>query len=125
MKSSQVLVLVLAVVVLIGVVELLRRRQLREKYAALWLVVAVAVVVFAAVPGWFAALSRLLGFGLPVNMAFAGAVTILLLVSMQLSLEAGRREDETQRLAEEVALLQLELERLRRKSDGAPAPESR
>lgn len=117
MKSSQALVLAIAIVVLIGVIELLRRRALREKYAALWLVVALAVVVFAAVPGWFASLSRLLGFGLPVNMAFAGAVTVLLLVSMQLSLESGRREDETQRLAEEVALLQLELDELRKAHD--------
>lgn len=109
-------------VVLFLVLELLRRRQLREKYAALWVVVSAGLLFFAARPDVFARISRFLGFGLPANLAFASAVVVLLLVSMQLSLESGRREDETQRLAEEVALLRLELGRLRSAGSGNDAP---
>jgi len=116
-SSRPVLLIAAAVVVLFLVLELLRRRQLREKYAALWLFVSALIMFFAIWPTAFGALSRFLGFGLPVNLAFAGALVVLLLVSMQLSLEAGRREDETQRLAEEIALLKIELERIDERPD--------
>jgi len=117
-SSRPVLLIAAAGVVLFLVLELLRRRQLREKYAALWLFVSAVIMFFAIWPAGFGSLSRFLGFGLPVNLAFAGALVVLLLVSMQLSLEAGRREDETQRLAEEIALLRIEIDRLRATDDG-------
>ncbi|MEI7778650.1 MAG: DUF2304 domain-containing protein [Actinomycetes bacterium] len=121
MSSSRPVVLVVVVVVVFGLmIELLRRRQLREKYAAIWLIVSAMLLFFAIQPTLFARISHFLGFGLPVNLAFASAVVVLLLVSMQLSLESGRREDETQRLAEEIALLQLEIDRLRDRPTAQP-----
>jgi hypothetical protein len=106
--------------VLLLTFELLRRRALREKYAALWLLVSVVALVFAVFPELLNRLARALGFQVPANLLFALAALVLLVVSMQLSLELGRVEDKSQRLAEEVALLRLDLEQLR---GGAPSPE--
>jgi hypothetical protein len=99
--------------VLVLTFELLRRRALREKYAALWLLVAVVALVFALFPSVLDRLAGVLGFQVPANLLFALAALVLLAVSMQLSLELGRVEDQSQRLAEEVALLRLDLEQLR------------
>ncbi|MEO6822804.1 MAG: DUF2304 domain-containing protein [Candidatus Nanopelagicales bacterium] len=107
--TAQVSLVVAAGLLLVLVVELMRRQRLREKYAALWLLVSVAVLFFAIFPRLFTGISRLLGFGLPVNLAFALAVFVLLAVAMQLSFETGRLEDRVQRLAEEVALLRADL----------------
>lgn len=85
--------------------ELVRRRHLREKYAALWLVISLAAVVLALFPRVLGWLSNALGFGVPANLLFFVGFLVLLFVSMQLSLETGRREGENERLAEEVALL--------------------
>jgi hypothetical protein len=98
--------------ILLMTIELLRRRSLREKYAALWLAISVAVVVFAIFPGALVGTARLLGFAVPANLLFFGGGVVLTVISMQLSLETGRLEDESQRLAEEVALLRLEVRRL-------------
>lgn len=106
---AQLALVVAAVLLLVLVIELMRRQRLREKYAALWLLVSVAVLFFAVFPRVFTSISNLLGFGLPVNLAFALAVFVLLAVAMQLSFETGRLEDRVQRLAEEVALLRAEL----------------
>ena len=75
MSSSRPVVLVVVVVVVFGLmIELLRRRQLREKYAAIWLIVSAMLLFFAIQPTLFARISHFLGFGLPVNLAFASAV---------------------------------------------------
>jgi len=105
--------------VLVLTFELVRRRALREKYAALWLFVAVVAVIFSAFPSVLNRLATLLGFQVPANLLFAIAALVLLFVSMQLSLELGRVEDHNQRLAEEVAMLRLDLEELRDR-DGPP-----
>ena len=107
--------------VLLLTFELVRRRALREKYAALWLLVSVVALVFAVFPTTLDHLATLLGFQVPANLLFAMAALVLLAVSMQLSLELGRVEDRSQRLAEEVAFL--DLEELRDRDQGPdPTP---
>jgi hypothetical protein len=106
--------------VLVLTVELLRRRALREKYAVLWLLISVIGVTFTVFPSVLTWVSEKLGFALPSNLVLALAALTLLVVGMQLSLEVGRLEDRSQRLAEEVALLRHDLEALRR--DGTTGP---
>jgi hypothetical protein len=102
----------LGAVGVIGVmVELLRRRQLSEKYAALWLVVGIVVVVVAAAPQVLRAAADVVGVETPSNLLFFVGMLTLLSVCVHLSWETSRLEDETRCLAEEVALLRLQLER--------------
>ena len=108
---------VTAVITFIFVFSLLRRGALREKYAVLWLFVSGAALFFAVVPGaldWFA---NLVGVAAPVNLLFFVTVVLLVLVSVQLSYELSRHEMRIRRLAEEIALLQEEIERLREQRD--------
>jgi hypothetical protein len=99
--------------------ELLRRRQLREKYAILWLFVSVVVVVLAAFPSLLNWVGDRLGISDPPNLLFFGAVIVLLLVSVHLSWESSRLEEETRTLAEEVALLRMQVEALQSGADTA------
>ena len=95
------------VIVIVIILTLLRSRRLREKYAALWIVVGLAIVLLATVPGLLSFLSNLLGFEVPSNLLFVLAIFLLLGVSLHLSLEISRLEDETRVLAENVAILNL------------------
>ena len=99
-----------AVLVLALMVELLRRRQLREKYAALWLLVGLGVLVLVIAPGLLTWVSEALGFEVPSNFLFFIALTLLLTVTVHLSWELSRVEEETRELAEEVALIKLRLD---------------
>jgi len=97
-----VLPVVGAVLTLFAIVDLLRRRQLREKYAVLWPVVSVFVGLFAVFPGVLTALSELAGVKTPSNLLSFAAALVLLVVCVQLSYEISRLEDETRARAEEV-----------------------
>lgn len=99
-----------AVAVLTIIVVLLVRRQLREKYAALWLIIGLAVLVLAVFPGLLVGLTHLLGVALPSNLIFAMAVVLLVGVCLHLSWELSRAEDEIRRVAEEIALLRADLD---------------
>lgn len=97
--------LVLCAIALVVIVHLLRTRRLREKYAAIWLIVLVAVLVLGAFPAVLTRLAELVGVQTPSNLLFATSIVVLLLVCIQLSTEVSQLEEETRTLAEEVALL--------------------
>lgn len=114
---AYVLGLVGAFLVLALVVELLRRRHLRGKYAVLWLALSFVAVVFAVAPRLLAILADAVGVQTPANLLFFAAILTMLAVIMQLSYESGVTEEETRTLAEEVALLRLEVQRIRTAAD--------
>lgn len=86
-------------------VWLLRSRRLREKYAAIWLVVLAVVIVLGAFPEVLFALARFVGVETPANLLFASSLLVLLVVCIQLSTEISQLEEETRTIAEELALL--------------------
>lgn len=108
---------------LIGsVLVLLLRRQLREKYAVLWIVIGLAVVVVGAVPGLLVGLTDAVGVQVPSNLLFAMSIVLLLGVALHLSWELTRSEEQIRRLAEETAINRAEIEALRERLDGHRPP---
>ena len=114
---TYVVPLVGALICLTTIGELLRRRQLREKYAVR--LVGTALVVLILFPGLLERLSRTFGVLVPSNLLFFGAIVLLLSVSVHQSWELSRLEDETRKLAEDLAILRLESEQSRRRGDEA------
>lgn len=105
----------------VSLVVLLRTRRLREKYAVLWLALALAVCVLGAFPSVVGRLARLVGVATPSNLVFAAALVVLLLVCIQLSTELTASEEEGRTLAEEVALLRFDVEQVQRALGMDPA----
>lgn len=112
--------LAVAAAFVIVVLVTLRAGRMREKYAALWLIVGFAILIVTLWPGLLTWLATLLGVQLPSNLLFFLAILLLLGVSLHLSWEASELEEETRVLSEEVALLD---ERLRRLEQPASPPE--
>ncbi|MBT2531847.1 DUF2304 domain-containing protein [Arthrobacter sp. ISL-48] len=110
MGNIAAFLLALAIVGL--VVEMLRRKKLREKYAALWLIVGVATLILAAFPRLLNIVAEVVGVQLPSNLLFAISILMLLGVCLHLSWEISVVEDETRTLAEEVAILRVQVEAL-------------
>jgi len=92
---------------LIFIFELLRRKALREKYAFVWIVTALILVVGTLFPDFAIRISTFLGFATIASFLMVFFGLIMLFITMQLSLELGKVEDQNQRLAEELALLKL------------------
>ena len=101
-----------ALVVLALIGELLRRRQLRETYAVLWLLVAPPIAVLAVAPQLLDAVADVLGVADPVNLLLFLGLLVLLGVCLHLSWECSRLEEETRSIVEEVALLRQRIDRV-------------
>jgi hypothetical protein len=104
-----VLTAVAALLVLAFIFELLRRRQLREKYAILWMCLGPVVFVFGFFPRLLDSLAELVGVASGVSLVLFLGILFLLMVCIHLSWEASRLEEKTRTLAEEIALIRTKL----------------
>lgn len=114
MPSSRLTILsvIVAIAALVLVIELLRRRRLREKYAVIWVVISIGTLVVALFPPLLSWVSQLVGIQTPSNLLFFSSLVILFAVSLQLSREVGLLEEQSRRLAEEVGSLRLRVDAL-------------
>jgi len=124
--SAYTFAIALCVIVVGLLFHLLRTRRIREKYAGIWMALAVAVVIVGLFPELAIWLSGVVGVQTPVNLVFAMAFVVLLAVCIQLSAEVSNLEEETRTLAEEIALLRLEVKDLaecRQSPSDRPSPD--
>lgn len=107
----QLVTIVGAALLLLAVLEMVRRRRLIERYALLWLFSATIVLGLAIWSGGLARISHAIGIIYPPNALFFIAITCIVLLLLHFSSVLSRLSDQTETLAQRQALLE---ERLRR-----------
>jgi hypothetical protein len=120
MTGVTILGLTGSAIILLTLFELMRRHRLREKYALIWFVIAVGILTVAAFPVVLETISDALGLQVPANLLFFVASILIMVLTLHHSSELGRLEERTRTLAEELALLRLEIEATR--ADAAHEP---
>src|SRR5215218_7293485 len=104
------IVAVILTAVMLGIVlELVRRRRLVERYALLWMIVALTLLVLATVPQLLNFASNAIGIEVPANALFIAAFAVAFLMLLHFSVITSRLSEETKNLAQEVARLDAEV----------------
>jgi hypothetical protein len=120
--ASYILGIVAAVLVLVIVIEMLRRGRLRERHALWWLIAGILALIAGIFPGTLQWAAHLVGVQLPTNLIFFVGIAILFLVCLQHSAELTRVEEKTRTLAEQSALQELRIRELERRLAERDAP---
>ena len=112
--------------------ELVRRRRLAERYALLWMLAALALLVLAIWTDGLDVIADLMGIQEPANAIFILAFGVIFILLLHFSVAISRLAEETKILAQENARLDLELREARGEVPGengpqpaGPAPTSR
>ncbi len=102
-----------ALIALLVVLELVRRRRLSEEYSLLWLGTAVLMLILGLWRDLLHSLAALVGIYDPSNLLFLLAAFFMLFIQLYFSTVITRLTYESKEAAQQIALLRLELERLR------------
>ncbi len=94
-----------AAMLLLIVLELVRRRRLLERYALLWLFSAVVLLGLAIWRDALASLASLMGIAYPPNALFFVAFAFILVLLLHFSAAVSRLADQSKVLAQRLALL--------------------
>jgi hypothetical protein len=108
-----------SLLLILVVFELIRSRRLRERYALLWILTGLVLVVLSA---WRGGLNTIAGWfgvrGYPPAVLFAVGLLFVILVLLHYSTVISRLSDQNVILAQRLALLELEVS----SRDGGPQP---
>ncbi len=112
----QIIIGALSIILLLITFELIRKKRLREEYAILWLFTGIAVLVFSLWPGFFLSqffvkITGIFYLSAVVLIAFSFLLLIVLHFSVVISKLTSQQKD----LAQHYALLELELNELKRR----------
>jgi hypothetical protein len=110
----QVITILVAALLLVGVIELVRRRRLLERYALLWLLSSTVLLGLAIWRGALDKIAEQVGVAYPPNALFIVAFGFVLWMLLHFSVAVSRLSDQAKVLAQRLALLE---ERVRRQEE--------
>jgi hypothetical protein len=110
-----------SLLLILVVLELVRGRRLKERYALLWIATGVVLLVLSAWRGGLNTIAGWLGVtGYPPAVLFAVATLFILLVLLHYSTVISKLTDENVELAQRIALLEERVGRLGTTVDMSP-----
>ncbi len=97
--------LILSAAILVLIVELVRRRKLREEYSWLWILTGTVPLVLVVWYDALVAVTRLIGAVLPTTTLFLFGLIFLMLISLHFSVKISALANQVKDLAQQMALL--------------------
>lgn len=107
-----------SLVIFLSVIELVRSRRLKEKYAILWLCASLAMSAFSFSRELLHLAARILGIKYPPALIFLIGLLFLVIINIHFSVVISQLSDKNKTLAHELALLREETSK--RNSRGEP-----
>ena len=99
---------------LLLVLELVRRRRLLERYAVVWMAVTGLLIVLTLWGGLLTRVAAVIGIGYPPSALFLIAFGFVILLLLHFSVAVSRLTDQSKVLAQQLSLLE---ERVRRQEE--------
>jgi len=99
---------------LLLVLELVRRRRLLERYALVWMAVTGLLIVLTLWGGLLTRVAAVIGIGYPPSALFLIAFGFVILLLLHFSVAVSRLTDQSKVLAQQLSLLE---ERVRRQEE--------
>jgi hypothetical protein len=105
----QIVALSVSVLLLLVVLELVRRRKLTEEYSFLWILSALALLILSARREILHAVARWLGVSYSPIILVMVLIVMVFVASLCFSVIVSRQRQQIERLIEETAILSAEL----------------
>jgi hypothetical protein len=96
-------------ILLLVIFELMRTRRLQERYALLWLLTGIVLLVLALWRGALGLLADAVGIAYPPSALFVLAAFFILIVLLHYSTVISKLSEQNIKLAQRLALLENEL----------------
>lgn len=112
--QQRVVIFGVAVVLMVAIFELVRKRRLREEYAWLWLLGGATILVATFVPmEGLRAVANLMGSSNPPAAVFFLGFCATTFLCLQFSVRLSRMTEQIKNLGQKVSLLEASLEEAR------------
>jgi hypothetical protein len=108
-------------VILLLVIDLIRRQKMTFKYALVWLASSALVLLFTIQDHWLTHLAHAAGFTLPSNFVYFLLLIFVIFFSLFLTIRINEQNSRSEALAQAVAKLDHRIKKLEKEgTNGKP-----
>ena len=111
---QKVLALLVSVLLFAVILDLVRRKKLREEYALFWLIIGAVIFLLAIWGGLLNAITRFIGIIAPINVLFFFGLVFLILICLFFSVKVSALTGQVKTLTQKLALLYSDFEGFKR-----------
>jgi hypothetical protein len=115
MITIKLITMAIATLILLFVVELIRREKLTFKYGFGWIVICILAMTFSVFDGFLFALAEKFGFILPSNFIFFSLISAIVFLILLMTIFLCQQDRHNNIIAQKVALLEEEIVSLKRR----------
>jgi len=110
---TQIFVIIIVLVFLCYVIAKLRKEQIGFKYALVWLLSGLIILLLSVFPGILAWLASAIGVGLPLNLVFFLGIILNMIISFALTVTYSKLKNMIYKLTQMNAILDEEVNQFR------------
>lgn len=112
---QKIFALIVGIAVCFFIVDMVRRKKLREEYSWLWLIAGFGIIVLTVWYDLLVFVTRIIGAVLPTTTLFIFSILFLFLIALHYSVKISSLTDQVRKLAQESAIMRQEMEEQRAK----------
>lgn len=105
----QIILMIVMLLVVIYIVNLVRKKRIDFKYALMWLFVDICILLLTIVPDFLTILSKAIGIASPMNMLFFFGFCFAVIIIFFLSLSVSKLADKVRKLSQEIAIIRKDM----------------
>ena len=109
---QKIFAIIISLTVLVLIIELVRRKKLREEYSWLWLLTGAMILILALWYDLLQGITHFIGAALPTSTLFFLGLVFLILIAIQFSVKVSELNNQVKNLAQENGLLKNRVEEL-------------
>jgi hypothetical protein len=106
--KQKIFAILISLALIFLVIDLVRRKKIREEYSWLWMLTAASVLILCVWYDLLLFISQLIGAVLPTTTLFIFAILFLVLIALHFSIKISDLTNKVIKLTQEMALLKNE-----------------
>ncbi len=105
LPRQKLFAILISIGLILVIVDLVRRKKLKEEYSWLWLMSGVTIFILAIWYDLLAAIGNFIGVIVPTSTLFFFGLVFLVLISLHFSVKVSSLTNQVKKLAQELAIL--------------------
>lgn len=108
----KIALIIIVVFYIFFILKAVKRKNMRMNYLIFWSITGVTLIIALLAPNFVESISKYLGFELPINMIFSGAIFIILYLIFDLTKSITKEQNKNVMLIQEISMLKKRVEEL-------------
>jgi hypothetical protein len=102
---QKIFAILIAIFLILIIIELVRRKKLREEFSWLWIITGFVILVLSIWDGILIRIANFMGIVAPVSTIFFFALVFIFSITLHFSIKISSLTNQIKNLVQEIALL--------------------